>query len=476
MCPKPPTKCCRLLPCPVAKPKALIIGAGLGGALVAHRLAASHTVVVIDMAQPNWHQQVRDRGHPAITEPHVVSGWGGSTLAWHNGLIEIAPAIFKKYWPFSKQVLQPYYTEAFALLGGNAYGQVRSAEHVLRTRYVAMGVAAKLLPQGLFYPQRRINPWVALGLENRVQSVQARVVKLLAQGPRVTGVKLADGRTLTADVVILAAGGLGTPVLLQTLGKLAPKYAGWFYEDHPFGFVGEVTLRGAFYQLWNSAVRGARGNLRLPLVIEHQGLQISFQLRPAMILQTQNKRDKVVSVLNGLRNQPWHIKNYFKLLYCLDDVVDILSFKLGWRLPTPHYSLMMVAQQPAQNQRSVWAEKTAIIRHWQLDTPYLATLREAMDKLLKELAPVMVSGRIFKGWAQGLQSSSHHSGTARMGHTRKSSVCDAKGQVWGVKGLYVADGSIIPASGFANTGLTIGALALRLGDEIAHQAHAPDNV
>jgi choline dehydrogenase-like flavoprotein len=88
----------------------------------------------------------------------------------------------------------------------------------------------------------------------------------------------------------------------------------------------------------------------------------------------------------------------------------------------------------------------------------------------------MVSGRIFKGWAQGLQSSSHHSGTARMGHTRKSSVCDAKGQVWGVKGLYVADGSIIPASGFANTGLTIGALALRLGDEIAHQAHAPDNV
>ena len=41
-------------------------------------------------------------------------------------------------------------------------------------------------------------------------------------------------------------------------------------------------------------------------------------------------------------------------------------------------------------------------------------------------------------------------------------VCDVNAKVHGARNLYVCDGSLIPASGVSNTGLTIAALALRL--------------
>ncbi len=40
----------------------------------------------------------------------------------------------------------------------------------------------------------------------------------------------------------------------------------------------------------------------------------------------------------------------------------------------------------------------------------------------------------------------HQMGTARMGSSAKSSVCDPDGQCWHVQGLYVCDGSALPTS------------------------------
>jgi choline dehydrogenase-like flavoprotein len=38
--------------------------------------------------------------------------------------------------------------------------------------------------------------------------------------------------------------------------------------------------------------------------------------------------------------------------------------------------------------------------------------------------------------------------------------------VFGTANLFVCDGSLLPATGYANTGLTIGALALRMAETI----------
>jgi choline dehydrogenase-like flavoprotein len=71
----------------------------------------------------------------------------------------------------------------------------------------------------------------------------------------------------------------------------------------------------------------------------------------------------------------------------------------------------------------------------------------------------------------------HETGTARMGADPKSSVTDANCQVHGIDGLFVVDASALPSAGAVNTGLTIFALALRVGDHIAKRfGGRPDGV
>lgn len=64
-------------------------------------------------------------------------------------------------------------------------------------------------------------------------------------------------------------------------------------------------------------------------------------------------------------------------------------------------------------------------------------------------------------------SSQHPLGTCRMGDDPSRSVVDASGRVWGVDGLYIVDGSVIPTSLGVNPQLTIMAMALRLSRGIA---------
>ncbi|MEM6376404.1 MAG: GMC family oxidoreductase, partial [Pseudomonadota bacterium] len=61
----------------------------------------------------------------------------------------------------------------------------------------------------------------------------------------------------------------------------------------------------------------------------------------------------------------------------------------------------------------------------------------------------------------------HHIGTTRMAGKPEEGVVDANAQVFGVKNLYVASGSVLPTSSQAHPTLTILALALRLCEHIA---------
>ena len=60
----------------------------------------------------------------------------------------------------------------------------------------------------------------------------------------------------------------------------------------------------------------------------------------------------------------------------------------------------------------------------------------------------------------------HTLGTTRMSQTPNSGVVDTNCQVHGVRGLYVAGGSVFPTSGHANPTLMILALAIRLADTL----------
>ncbi|HEY9109123.1 MAG TPA: GMC oxidoreductase [Roseateles sp.] len=463
----------------MTRPRAVIVGAGLGGCVLAHALLASHDVTLVERGEavedPRF--PLRDVGLPAVTQPHFGSGLGGSTQLWHNGLIEIDEDVFERHWPWPKSLLDPYYEQAFPLLSDLPLAKIHQAIADLRRRYEALGLPALRLP-GLYYPRWPRNLWESLRLDGRVTVVRGDVTGFeLSEGGKVAAVTLAGAPWRVAgDVVVLAAGGLGTPVLLQKLDRAHPlpalAHAGRHYEDHPMGFVGEVQVKVPLYRLWNYQVPGTDGNLRLPLVVERDGMHISFQLRPAANYYRASRRERVGSVLNLLRRNPWNPLNYAKLFSHWDDVLDILSFKFGIRLPTRHYTLVMCAQTPAQPELAVWSETDAAsgrevrLRNWVISEAFRAELRASIDDVFAALAPVITSSRVFPNWFEQLCTGAHHSGTARLSASADSGVCDGDGRVHGMANLYVCDGSLIPASGIANTGLTIAALALRLADKL----------
>jgi choline dehydrogenase-like flavoprotein len=63
----------------------------------------------------------------------------------------------------------------------------------------------------------------------------------------------------------------------------------------------------------------------------------------------------------------------------------------------------------------------------------------------------------------------HLVGAARMGSDPKSSVVDQFGRTHDIANLFICDGSIMPTQGSANPGLTIMALAARIGDYLIQQ-------
>lgn len=62
--------------------------------------------------------------------------------------------------------------------------------------------------------------------------------------------------------------------------------------------------------------------------------------------------------------------------------------------------------------------------------------------------------------------SAHQMGTARFGSSPKTAVADPTGQVYGVKGLYIGDGSGFPTASGVNPMLSIMALAYRVADGV----------
>jgi choline dehydrogenase-like flavoprotein len=67
---------------------------------------------------------------------------------------------------------------------------------------------------------------------------------------------------------------------------------------------------------------------------------------------------------------------------------------------------------------------------------------------------------------QPMLFSAHQMGTARMGSDPKTSATDPQGEVHGVRGLFVADGSLLPTAAGVNPMLSIYGLTHRVAQAI----------
>jgi choline dehydrogenase-like flavoprotein len=78
---------------------------------------------------------------------------------------------------------------------------------------------------------------------------------------------------------------------------------------------------------------------------------------------------------------------------------------------------------------------------------------EAVDAFCERLSHAPVDRN------RSILFSAHQMGTCRMGGSARTAVCNPEGEVYGVRGLFIADGSAFPASSGVNPMITISALS-----------------
>ena len=473
---------------------ALIIGSGAGGSAAAYQLArAGRRVLLLEkgrelprdgstldvdkvIRQGLFKSQERWLDKDGATfAPEEYFNLGGKTKWYGAALVRFEPHEFEADpahqclpWPIRYPDLAPYYDQAEALLGVHRFEPEPDLSAIVGkltgngAGWNAQPLMLALDPEILAHPAAAAHFDAFASVRNLKSDSQHALLERVQTLPNLTvltgqavrdfiadperpehllGVRTEDGSEFRADSVLLAAGALHSPRLLQGylensgLAERLPcaHAVGRNYKHHrlsamlafsatpktdllrktvlllnerlphssiqPLGFDGELlsTLIPGFVPRWFARALGHRAY--------------------GFFLQTEDGSDpanRVIAQTNG--------SQYPQLDY--DPA----------RLPT------------------------AVAEHRQL-------VRDFSRSLLKAGLPAAAK-------AIPLAGTAHACGTLTMGADPQSSVVDAEGKVHGLDNLYVVDGSVLPRSSRANPSLTIYAWALRVTERLQQRERA----
>jgi choline dehydrogenase-like flavoprotein len=470
----------------------VIIGSGAGGSAAAYGLARAGLAVALvekgndlprdgstldigrvvgEGAFKSRELWLDGRGRPVRPEEYFNLGgktrwYGAALLRYGAGEFDADPAHACPAWPLSAGVLNPYYAEAEQLLKVRTFDyEPDLARIVAALRRRAPGWRAAPLPLGLS-PEilampdeaRHFDGFASVaGLKGDAESAFLAPVRRLpnlrimtgtpvaallsAPGApeRITGVELADGRTLHARAVLLAAGALHSPRLL---------------ERH-------LAATGLAATLPSAGQVGR--NLKLHL--------LTAMLAIGTARQTDLIRKTALFVNDALPHssvQPLGFDGELIGELFPRFVPRAVARQLGER----SYGFFLQTEDGAHPDNRVIAESPAtrglpVLDYDAARTP--AALREHraltgnFRRALARLGLLAFTERV------GLAGTAHASGTLTAGSDPRSSVVDSGGRVHGITGLYVVDGSILPRSSRVNPSLTIYAWSLRVADLLAAQ-------
>ena len=262
----------------------------------------------------------------------------------------------------------------------------------------------------------------------------------------------ADGRDYRqpAGCVVIAGNGIGTARLLLASGIESPAlgrhlmchpvaYArGMFAEamDGPAGPVGCAIYSHEFYE--TDASRGFKRGIHLQVTREN-----------ALLLQALRLEQPWGEAMTRALREEFH--HSIAVLITVED------------LPEPENRVSLTAGTESDGLPGVKVE-------YRLSAESRCMLDFGLDRA-EEMLRAAGAHRVVRvplapltGW--------HLLGTARMGPDPAIAVTDASGRCHGVADLRIVDGSIFPTVGAVNPGSTIGALALKLADDLAREIGA----
>lgn len=425
------------------------------------------------------------------------SGIGGTSNFWHGGLtvldqtdIEGVPGHdAAARAPIMYLQLRAYYAQALELLRGEgrfSLDDIEAAPDGPAGGFENPNGGFRL--KALLYPDR---PFSSRSLILRAQELHglrlvtgAKIRRLQSSTPRLVvrahGTNAISGSPVevTADIFVLSAGGLGSPkILLQSTPECPPLErlpVGRYIIDHPSGFVFKAKLRRREDLAPLFGLRRAGHKLRYGFALHPDRLGDAhfrnhvLYLRPALTMKDPGAYDFLKRKLVAYRGRFLGPLDLVYLARHGDLLFDALNFRYGLSYSTRYVSGLVFAEQfPDESRCMRQARDGTFGIRWKVTAEDSRSLERFLAAFFESYAEQFESYTVFPALETRLDSAGHHSGACRMASSAAGGVVDADLRVFGTDNLFVADGSILPYSGHANTGLTIAALALKCCDSIA---------
>ncbi len=469
----------------------IIVGSGAGGAAAAYTLVrAGLNVMVLEKGAPlprdgstlddqrvvargeflSKEPWIDGRGNPICPEEHF--NLGGKTKWYGAAVLRYSPREFEsdvdysaRGWPIGPADLAPYYDEAERLLGVRTFDVEPGLERILERLSAAdRAWQSSPLPMALSDDILR-NPREATHFdgfasaanlkgdaqENFLRPVADRpnlavrtleeVVELLPARPgsaAVGGVKLASGEELRAPTVLLAAGALHSPRLLQRY--LA---AGGHSSQLP---------------VLEAAGRNLKKHVLTALVAVSLPRQSDLLRKTRLTTHAAYPHSSV---------QPLGFDGDLIATLIPKFVPRLLARIIGRRA----YGFFLQTEDGSHPDNRVMERGTPAVRVMDYDparTPASQKEHRAFTRAFRRA--LLRSGFISFTQRIGLNGTAHVDGTLLAGTDPRDAVVDANGAVFGIGGLYVVDGSVLPRSSRVNPSLSIYAWGLRVADRLA-QSH-----
>lgn len=459
------------------KKNVVVIGAGLAGSLLCNSLVNKCQVTLLEIGNKE------DIGYPTIRYlkkrlaqvKTFCFGGGGTTNLWHNGLIPILPEdIHSDEFKTVMEETSTYYDRAAKHLfwQANPY----SAEYqrvVAETTRIADELGGfKDGIDCLLYPKKFSKLEITTGVDTYYE---VSGIDFVAENGRINQVNFAQKgitKSLEVDHVIISAGTLGSPRLVKkvfdALGKPGD-HVGQGLCDHPLGFIGKVKVKQKYNNRMKQLSVNDQGSFDSRTAIRVKSECGNYTgcafLRPALTMNNKLHIYKFKSLL-GASSGMDRIKNAISWkLFHPDILAEIYSHLMGVNIPGRIYNILFLFEQKRGNsQVSYDGDKLDIT--WSISDDELKIFRGMIEKLqilLKEVAvEINLEREITEDW---VWSAAHHSGTISLGKTSQA-IVDGDLKMHDCENVFVCDGSVIQEHSYANTGLVIGSLAMRLSERI----------
>ena len=502
-----------------------IVGAGPAGITLALELEGTGLRVCLLEAggsvyepetQRLFEGEVIGQQYPNLRDTRV-GALGGSTTVWAGWCRPLESLDFEPRdwcgadgWPFGLDELRPYYARAHEICGLAAFDY--DPEHwagVLGGRGILPGDAS--FTNEIFHV--RIQNF---GHRYRERIERSKNIDLVLHAP-VTRVRLEDSacaaveiRTLEgydlairADHFVLAAGGVENPrLLLLSSGEAAgvPGNAGGlvgrYFTDHSYVDLGTLVLREPdaleFYRPRPVVPGGDASSVRGVLSLRREVVERERLMNAALFFHPRYEAHRVfatdevkalLQLFNKLKRRAvpgaaWPyarqaVRAPHRLALAMARKLAVrhgparrwrmrAAFETGFRYDN---RVMLSDERDRLGRRRVCIE-------WKIgeaDVENMRRVTDLFDQAVRQ-AGIGQLERAFPdtpaAWRQEVEGGKHHMGTTRMHVASEHGVVDENSRVHGTSNLFVTGSSVFPSGGYANSTLTIVALAARLGDHL----------